>query len=43
MKQKQLIEWFLYLILIVLALIAVGLVLTSPPDFVKSKVVYGGF
>jgi hypothetical protein len=43
MKKKQLIEWFLYAAIVILALIAIGLVLISPPEFVKNKVIYGGF
>jgi hypothetical protein len=43
MKLKRLIEVFLYVVIIVLALIAIGLVINSPPDFIKNKPVYGGF
>jgi hypothetical protein len=43
MKTRRFIEIFVYAVIIVLAIIAVGLVKVSPPDFTKNKVVYGGF
>ena len=43
MKTSPLIEKLIYAAIIVLALVAVALVLTAPPEFVKNKVVYGGF
>jgi hypothetical protein len=43
MTPRRLIERLIYIVLIILGLIAIGLVLASPPDFVKNKVVYGGF
>ena len=43
MKARPLIEWLLYAVIIVLSLIGIALVLNAPPEFVKNKVVYGGF
>ncbi len=43
MKAATLVKIFVYAAIVVLALAAVVLVLLSPAEFVKNKVVYGGF
>jgi hypothetical protein len=43
MKKLTPAEFLLYAAIVVLALAAVALVFASPADFVKNKVVYGGF
>jgi hypothetical protein len=43
MKRARILELLLYLAIILLALAALALVFNAPPDFVKTKVVYGGF
>ncbi|HTB85076.1 MAG TPA: hypothetical protein VK742_15585 [Candidatus Sulfotelmatobacter sp.] len=43
MKNKPLIEWIIYAAILVLSAIVIALVVSSPPDFTKSKPVYGGF
>ena len=43
MKAARLLKYFLYAVIVVLALVAIGLVLTAPPEFLKNKVIYGGF
>jgi hypothetical protein len=41
--KKPIIERLVYVVIIILSAIAIGLVMVSPPDFIKNKVVYGGF
>ena len=43
MKFKPVIEKLIYVAIVVLALIAIALVLSSPAGFMQNKVVYGGF
>jgi hypothetical protein len=43
MKTRPLIEWLIYTVIVALSVIAIGLVVSSPPDFIETKPVYGGF
>jgi hypothetical protein len=43
MKTKQTIERLLYFLVVILSLAAIALVIASPPEFIKNKVVYQGF
>jgi len=43
MKLKPVIEKLIYLAIILLALIAIALVFSSPAGFMQNRVVYGGF
>ena len=40
---KPLIDRFLYALIVTLSLLALWLLLNTPPDFLNSRVVYQGF